>query len=104
MNSQPRNVQGAASTAPTRRCDNPDCDTRMAWSGGRGRPSLYCPDACRQRTSDGAKRLQDRIAALETDVATGDTTYRQRRAIATEISRLRLLLSAYPASFAEPPR
>lgn len=104
MNSQPRNVQGADSTAPTRRCDNPECDARMEWSGSRGRPSLYCSDACRQRTSDSAKRLQERITELQTHLATGDATYRQRRAIATEVSRLRWLLSAYPASFREPPR
>ncbi|GAB4001822.1 hypothetical protein GCM10028772_01730 [Nocardioides ultimimeridianus] len=100
----PRNVQAGREAGPTRRCDNPDCDTRMEWPGGRGRPPAYCSDVCRQRTVDGARKLRELIRAMELEVDRSEVTYRQRRATSSELSRLRWLLSAYPASVQEPSR
>lgn len=103
MKNEPRNVQSAPEPTPTRRCDNPDCDNRMEWSGGRGRPARYCSDACRQRTADNAARLHERVAAAEATLASGGT-YRQRRAITTALKQLRWLLSAYPGQRDGPER
>lgn len=98
-----RNVHADREAEPTRRCDNPNCDSRMKWPGGRGRPPAYCSDACRQRTADAARKLRDRIGTVQGELARDKVTYRDGRAIATELSRLRWLLSAYPAAVQEPP-
>lgn len=101
MDDEPRNVHTTADVMPTRRCDNPDCASRLAWPAGRGRPPRYCADACRQRTADSAARIRDRIGAAEAELANDDLTYRQRRAINTTVMQLRWLLSAYPAAVQE---
>lgn len=102
VDDEPRNVQTTAEVTPTRRCDNPDCASRLAWPAGRGRPPRYCSDACRQRAADSAARIRDRLEAAEAELANDDLTYRQRRAITTTVTRLHWLLSAYPASVQRP--
>lgn len=80
----------------SRRCDNPECKERVAWSGGRGRPQTFCDPNCRQRARYAAERLRGKIRSREKHVASASLTYRQRRDIDTELARLRWFLSAYP--------
>lgn len=90
-----KNVQ---TDATTRRCDNPECDSRVQWTGGRGRPMLFCSSACRKRCINSAKRLRQDVESIEALLAKGTFKYREERQMKAELSRLEWLLSAYPES------
>lgn len=92
------NVQAADEATVDRRCENPDCSVRIAWSGRPGRPQLFCTPACRKRAVASAARLEKQIAELEVQVQSAGLTYREGRSAAADLARLRWLLSAYPAS------
>lgn len=95
---QSSNVHARVAPDASRRCDNPDCSDRVHWSGQRGRPALFCSSACRKRAINSALRLDAALQVVESAVKRGALTYRELRATEAEASRLRWLLSAYPAS------
>lgn len=92
------NVRHDATDGRVRRCDNPNCSNEVHWVDRRGRPQLFCSRDCRRLAVAAAARFSDEIRRHEAEIATGGLTYRQRRAVDTEIARLRWLLSAYPES------
>jgi len=92
------NVHARVATDASRRCDNPDCSGRVHWSGQRGRPALFCSSACRKRALSASSRLDAALRDVEADSHRDELTYRELRAAEAEASRLRWLLSAYPAS------
>lgn len=81
-----------------RSCDNPECRKRLRWSGGRGRPALYCSNKCRKRAVSVTGKLVRAIQAHQRDLQSADLTYRAERAVRTELARLEWLLSMYPQS------
>lgn len=86
----------------SRRCDNPSCDYRMPWTDGRGRPSRFCSDRCRQRSRDDLVALQAELSALR-EQEDGPLTYRERRALRSQAARVEWLISAFPRSIEQHP-
>lgn len=92
------NVRAPLADVMTRRCDNPECSERLAWSGGRGRPPLFCSANCRKRALYTAAALVQQAQARHGALADTDLTYRRAREIRSELARLEWVLSAYPPS------
>lgn len=92
------NVRASLADPVTRRCDNPECSERLAWSGGRGRPPLFCSANCRKRALYAAAALVQQVEARHGALADTDLTYRRAREIRSELARLEWVLSAYPPS------
>lgn len=91
------NAHGSSVTTD-RRCDNPDCTTRVEWTGRAGRPQLYCTPSCRQRALSAAARLQAKAERLESELEDSHLTHRARRALSADLAKTRWLLSAFPES------
>lgn len=94
------NVRASLADLMTRRCDNPECSERLSWSGGRGRPPLFCSANCRKRALYAAASLVQQIEARHRALAAADLTYRRERELRSELARLEWVLSAYPPSAA----
>lgn len=96
--SSTENVRALLTDLATRRCDNPECDERLTWGGGRGRPPLFCSANCRKRALYAAGALVQQIEERHRALADADLTYRQEREIRSELARLEWALSAHPPS------
>lgn len=83
-----------------RRCDNPSCLNLIHWTRGRGRPTRYCSDRCRQSAKAGRARLAMAATTLRATLGTSPT-YRQQRALESELARITWLMSAYPTADGE---
>lgn len=90
------NVHAPLADVVSRRCDNPECNERLAWAGGRGRPPLFCSANCRKRAHYAAAALMQQGAECQRSLVETDLTYRQKREIRSELARLEWVLSAYP--------
>lgn len=96
------NVHAPLADVVSRRCDNPDCEERLSWTGGRGRPPLFCTANCRKRALYAAGVLLQQVAERQRSLVDGDLTYRQKREIQSDLARLEWMLSAYPRSAIAP--
>lgn len=98
MIAEQENARKPSPELSTRRCENPGCSSRLEWSGGRGRPPLFCSDACRQRLAKSARHLRRLFSDCETELGQDGLSYRERRRLSAELARLQWLLSDYPTA------
>lgn len=95
--SSPPNVPSAAELIPNARrtpleqpCLNPRCQTGRTCSWPeRGRPASFCGMSCRVAYERERLELLQDIAALEKCLQSDQGTYRERRAVASELAKLK---------------
>lgn len=81
-------VIGTLTQRQSAACLHPDCSTRVPWKAARGRPSLFCGQAHRDRYRSDRERLVEAVRTAEAAALTSP--------LREHLARLRWLLARYP--------
>lgn len=78
------------------RCLNPTCDQICAWTGGKGRPPLFCSKICRQQHERMRQRLEAEVAELSRGIDSCPPGGVLKRELSSERSKRVFALARYP--------
>lgn len=79
----------------TQPCLRAGCPKTCDWQPSRGRPRLYCSDACRRKVLREREALEEQLEQLVRCLALVDTA-RKRQLIESRMANIRWVLSRYP--------